>query len=66
MDNVNISLGMKKGLMTVKGAATLLNVSTQTVRRWDRQGKLKATRHPLNNYRIYKLVELKELAKKLE
>ena len=66
MNNVNISLGMKKGLVTVKEAAALLNVSPQSLRRWDKLGKLKATRHPMNNYRLYRLTELKKLAKKLE
>lgn len=66
MNNVNISLGMKKGLVTVKEAAKLFDVSTQTVRRWDQKGRLKAVRHPMNNYRVYRLIELKEIAKKLE
>ena len=34
--------------------------------RWDKAGKLKAVRHPMNNYRLYKLEELQRLAKQLE
>lgn len=31
-------------LLSIKQAAKILNVSTQTLRRWDRQGLLKAVR----------------------
>jgi DNA (cytosine-5)-methyltransferase 1 len=31
-------------LLTIKQAAKILNVSTQTLRRWDKQGILKAVR----------------------
>ena len=34
---------MKK-LLTIKEAAELFSVSTETLRRWDNQGKLKAVR----------------------
>ncbi|MGD9129270.1 MAG: helix-turn-helix domain-containing protein [Candidatus Woesebacteria bacterium] len=34
---------MKK-LLTIKEAAELLKVNTETLRRWDNQGKLKAVR----------------------
>ena len=56
---------MKKGLITVKEAANLFGVTVQTIRRWDKLGKLKAVRHPMNNYRLYRLIELKEIAKKI-
>jgi DNA (cytosine-5)-methyltransferase 1 len=51
---------MKKGLLTISQAAKLLDVSIQTVRRWDNTGKLKAIRHPMNNYRLYRLVDLRK------
>lgn len=57
---------MKKGLITVKKASKLFNVSIQTIRRWDKTGKLKAVRHPMNNYRLYRLADLKKLAEKLK
>lgn len=57
---------MKKGLVTVSEAATLFNVSIQTIRRWDRRGKLKAIRHPMNNYRLYRIVELRKIVNKLQ
>lgn len=56
---------MKKGLITVKEAANIFGVSKQTIRAWDKAGKLKAVRYPMNNYRVYRLVELEKLAKKI-
>lgn len=46
-------------LLTIKAAAEMLGVSEQTLRRWDKAGKLKPTRHPMNRYRLYsrKLVQ---------
>lgn len=33
--------------------ADLLSVSKETLRRWDKAGKLKPIRHPMNDYRVY-------------
>jgi excisionase family DNA binding protein len=40
-------------LLTIKEAAELLGVSEQTLRRWDKAGKLRPKRHPINGYRLY-------------
>jgi len=39
--------------LNVSEAAAKLNVNSQTLRRWDKSGKFKSTRHPMNNYRVY-------------
>src|SRR5438876_4618503 len=39
-------------------AATLLGVSKETLRNWDRSGKLKPIRNPANNYRMYDRFEV--------
>ena len=39
--------------LTISEAAKILNVSPETLRRWDKSGKLKSSRHPINNYRVY-------------
>lgn len=39
--------------LTISEAAEKLNVSNETLRRWDRQGKFISQRHPINNYRVY-------------
>lgn len=38
--------------------ADLLSVSKETLRRWDRSGKLEAVREPMSNYRVYKKDQL--------
>lgn len=65
MYRVDRGLRMKKGLVTVKDAAEILGVSIQTLIRWDRKDKLKAARHPMNNYRLYRLVDLKKIAEEI-
>jgi len=50
-----------KDYMTVRDAADFLGVSPDTLRRWDRSGKVKAIRHPVNRYRLYHKKELREV-----
>lgn len=44
----------KSKLISIKEAANMLGVTPLTLRNWDNSGKLKASRHPINNYRVYK------------
>ncbi|MFO7999931.1 MAG: DNA methyltransferase [Marinilabilia sp.] len=39
--------------LSISQAAEILNVSPETLRRWDNNGKFKSIRHPINNYRVY-------------
>lgn len=39
----------------------MLGVTPLTLRNWDNNGKLKALRHPMNNYRVYKRDEVEKL-----
>ena len=55
-----------KRFLTIKQVSNLLGVTPLTVRNWDNSGKLKAYRHPINNYRIYKPEEIELLLRKLE
>lgn len=50
-----------RSFLTVGEAAELLGVNPITLRRWDAQGKLKAHRHPITGFRLYKKDELLEL-----
>lgn len=43
-----------KEYLTIKPASQLIGVSPDTLRRWDKTGKLKAERHPISGYRLYK------------
>jgi excisionase family DNA binding protein len=52
---------MNNQYISIKDAAEILGVTTLTLRNWDKKGKLKALRHPLNNYRVYKKEDIDEL-----
>lgn len=55
-----------KGYLKILEAAKFLSVTAQTLRNWDKAGKLRPYRHPINNYRMYKETELKRLLKKVK
>ena len=48
-----------KQYYSISEVADLLSVSKETLRRWDRSGKLSAVREPMSNYRVYKQEQLK-------
>jgi len=54
-----------KEYLTVNEAAKFLGISTMTLRRWDNGKKLKAKRHPMNNYRLYNRRELETILKEI-
>ena len=56
---------MDKKLLTIRQAAKELEVSPDTLRRWDKAGKLKSTRHPMNNYRLYSVQTIEKLKNKM-
>lgn len=49
---------MSNEFLTIKEAAKMLGVSALTLRNWDKSGKFTASRHPINNYRVYKKSEV--------
>ncbi|MBN8697100.1 MAG: DNA (cytosine-5-)-methyltransferase [Bacteroidetes bacterium] len=51
---------MKK-YYTLAEASELLGKSKETLRRWDREGKLVAVREPMSNYRVYKKEHVDDL-----
>lgn len=57
-----MSIKNTKGI-TISTAALLLQVSLNTLRNWDKKGKLKAKRAK-NGYRYYNISELMKFAKK--
>jgi len=54
-----------KDYLTVKQAAEFIGVSPATLRRWDKTGKLKAIKNPMNNYRLYRKDELEAFLRRL-
>ena len=62
----HIKISEPKRYLTVKEAAKLLGVTPLTLRNWDKSGKLKAYRNPINNYRIYKPEDIEFFLRKIE
>lgn len=52
--------------ITIKQAALILGVSPLTLRNWDKSGKFPARRHPMNNYRVYRLDDLERIVEDIE
>ncbi len=52
--------------LQIKAAAALLGVAPNTLRNWDRTGKIRVYRHPVNNYRLYKKADLQRLLASIE
>ncbi len=51
--------------VTLAEASSYLGVSKATLRNWDKAGKLRALRHPVNDYRMYSLTDLRQLRSQL-
>ena len=49
--------------LTIGEASETLGVTRATLRNWDKTGKLKPYRHPVNGYRLYNRNELETLLK---
>ena len=57
---------MARLYITIKQASKILGVSPLTLRNWDKNGKLKAHRHPMNNYRVYNIEDLEKVIREIE
>ncbi|MDQ2933011.1 MAG: MerR family transcriptional regulator [bacterium] len=53
-------------LITIKQASKILGVTPLTLRNWDNCGKFPASRHPINDYRVYKLTDIERLLTEIE
>lgn len=56
----------KEVYFSIKEAAAILGVSPLTLRNWDKNGKFPASRHPMNNYRVYRLSALEKVIQDIE
>ena len=52
--------------ITIKQASKILGVAPLTLRNWYKSGKLTAHRHPMNNYRVYKIEDLEKVIHEIE
>jgi excisionase family DNA binding protein len=57
---------MDKKYITIKEAAKILGVSALTLRNWDNSGRFPAGRHPISNYRVYKIDDINELMNQMD
>lgn len=54
-----------KDYYSLSEAAEILRKSKETLRRWDRDGKLGAIREPISNYRVYRKEDVNSLIEPL-
>jgi len=59
-------MGKLKQYITIKEAASYLGVTPNTLRNWGASGKIRERRHPINNYRLYKKMDLDRLVRQIE
>lgn len=55
-----------RDFLRISEAAEYLGVSPNTLRNWERAGKIVAHRHPVNRYRLFKREELDAVLRKAE
>ena len=63
--NIAAKMQVLSGMLRVGEAAKYLGVSAETLRNWDKSGKLVATRHPVTGYRFYDIKELERFLDKV-
>jgi len=51
----------KEKYITVKETSEMLGIAPNTLRSWGATGKIDEYRHPVNNYRLYRLQDVKKL-----
>ena len=56
---------MKKHV-TISEASKIVGVNKETLRRWDKTGRFKSSRNPVNNYRIYPIDKLHKMVRDLQ
>lgn len=57
---------MNEKFIQIKEVADMLGVSKLTLRNWDKDGKLVALRHPINNYRVYRKEDVENIINKIK
>ena len=62
----HLDIPPQRRYLTIKETAEILRVTPLTLRNWDKRGKLKALRHPINNYRLYKPEDIEFFLRRIE
>jgi excisionase family DNA binding protein len=60
-----INVEKLRDYLRISEAAEYLGVSPNTLRNWVNAGKIAAVRHPVNDYRLFKQVDLDALLKQV-
>jgi len=55
-----------RDFLRISEAAEYLGVSPNTLRNWERAGKIVAHRHPVNHYRLFKREDLDAVLRQAE
>jgi excisionase family DNA binding protein len=55
-----------RDFLRISEAADYLGVSPNTLRNWERAGKIVAHRHPVNRYRLFKREDLDAVLRQVE
>ena len=55
-----------RDFLRISEAADYLGVSPNTLRNWERAGKIAAHRHPVNRYRLFRQQDLDTLLRQAE
>lgn len=61
MVDVKAAVRQLEGMIRVGEAAEFLGVCKETLRNWDKSGKLVAMRHPVTGYRYYRQQDLEKI-----
>jgi len=64
--STNIKKLAIKKYFTVSEVAYIVGVTPLTLRNWDKAGKLRARRNPINNYRVYKKEDVETFLRRME
>jgi DNA (cytosine-5)-methyltransferase 1 len=52
--------------LSIKQASSVIGVTPLTLRNWDRDGKLRSYRNPINNYRYYRVDQIEAFLRQME
>lgn len=59
-------MGFARKYLSIKQAASVIGVTPLTLRNWDRDGKLRSYRNPINNYRYYRVDQIEMFLRQME
>ena len=52
--------------LNISAASEYLEISPNTLRNWSDEGEVPVYRHPINNYRLFRLCDLEQLRERIQ